>query len=213
MKGCGCVDINQLLHIANITRDYLAKRVKQTKLFKISNNKLFYKSKTKLIPNKIIQQYRRITRPEKISNQFLKNFTCNKNLTSYIMKCYAEHHQHKEKIGRRKYLVRGVVSAKDISDYFKISESSTSTNLKRARVRGKLNIREYRNITFKSKLEFENWMLNHFEQTLDGQKISDNPRCYFLKRINQTQYCLTQRLPNFYPFTGATSANLPKRGQ
>jgi len=210
-SGCGHVGITELISTANIKRDYLIRRAKQTSLFKISNNKLFYKSKNKLIPKKIISQYKRKTRAEKISKNFLKNFTCNKNLTSYITKCYAEHHQHKKKMGRRKYIIQGVVSIKDIANYFKISESTVNTNLKRAKAKGMLNLNEYPYIRFKNKNEFENWRLNHMEQEVDGKRVSDNPWSYYFKRIKKNEYCLTQRLPNFYKFTGANLPTYSKR--
>ncbi len=143
----------------------------------------------------------------------MRNFSSNKNFTSYIVKCFAESYVRKEKISKRKYRhIRGCVSLDEIASHFQICVNTVISSLKRSKARKRENIREYRQYQFKSKREYANWLLNNMNLEIGFKKISDNPRAFYPRRINNSnKYCLAETLPNVYLSTSARLSGQNKR--
>jgi len=205
IKGGGYVDIKELSKLANIEVVYLKKICRGSNLFGgMDKYRVYYRSQNKLMKLHRLYISKGKIRKEKITKKFSRMFKSKKAFESYISKCYMENDLNK----KYKFKVTaGKISYQIMADHFGISRRTAISNIKTSNAKYSINIVSYPNYRFKSKKEFSNWLLRNMDKVISVHRISENPHSYYIKKVNNNDYCLIQNLPNIFKFTGFLLVN------
>lgn len=203
IQGAGWVNIEDLSKAAMVTKKYLKAITRKSNLFQISGDRLYYISGDEIIQHEKLNGYFKKVRGERVTKRFSEQFYSNKGFTSYITKCFLENDLRK----KQRNITKGRISKNRVAKFFNIAKQTAIDNAKCAKVKPIENIKEHRQFKFRNKIEFGVWMTQNMEIEIDGRKISDNPRSFFLKKIDRKNYCLAQRCINIYRFTGVSLAS------
>lgn len=203
-NGRGCVNLDPLCDLSGVNKQYFSKKCLNSKLFKLAGVYVYYLSSRKIITKHRLHCFK--IRTEKMTQSFIKQFKDKKHFIGYITKCYFETDIRK----KYKKLTVGRISIRQAAKYFEVSENTIRTNLKKSNAKKFDNILHFPNIRFKGKKHFSNWLLKNMDKSIQGHKISKNPKSFFIKR-SDSDYYLCKRCPFIFKFTGVNFYR-PKRG-
>lgn len=194
-KNNGRAKIAEVAKIARLKESYTIRLCKKSPLFQgVGKNYLYYISADKLCKRHGI---RKKTRNDLMTEKFIGQFKSKQLFNAYIAKCYVERDTHK----KLKKITKGQISYQMLADGLGVSRTTAITLIKNSTAKVIKNTLEYRHITFKTRGEFSNWLLNNMGTKVGNYRVEGNPRSYRLK-FNGTNYHLIQELPNIYKFTG-----------
>ncbi len=209
-EGRGWVDIGRLCKRTKRSLAYTKRVINHSSLFRgLAGNKAFYSSLSKqLFKHKLRYE---LIRSERRNSKFANLFTSLRLFKAYIIKCYLEQDFRK---GKSRIYTKGRISYGSVADYFLMTRRSVINLIDLSDAIG------YRNeatlvprirVHISHPDQFGNWLLNHMDLVIDGFKIADNLRSYFI-RADKRGYYLCQLRPNIYKFTGVSLAR-KTRGQ
>ena len=202
-NGSGKASFDELKKISNLSSDYLLRICKKTGFFwGIKKEIVYYKSANRIAKKHRINIKRKI-RGDKFTKKFIKQFISKKKFLGFITKAYFEIDLDKK---FKNKITKGRIGYQNTANHFNISKLTAITNIKNSNAKVFKNIKEFKNIRFKTKNEFGNWLLNNMESEINGYIISKNPNSYRIK-FDPKGYYLTQQLPNIYKFTGVFLVN------